>query len=233
MPPAEGAGAGVAIRIAGDSKGQANTVGFISRDHEARVQAILKQRGNVQVRLVPAEEGDVEGHVLATNESAVVARLGLDDDDVEGHAISIHFPNAEEARQFRMRLLAAGALTASIALGTGAAIALGPGLQGDASGAAAGQASQVSTSAQIREGGAVSTAGQASQVGTAAQIREGGALSAGAGEASSIDTAAQIREGGALSSATGGGATDTAAQIREGGSADEEEVTPRNIPEGP
>jgi hypothetical protein len=218
----EGTDSGVAIRISDDdTQAHAQRVKFASPEDEARfVELLAKAEAKaekVRVRLSPSDDrDDVEGHTL--NATAVLATIGLDDDDTEGHAISIHFPSAEEARRFRMQLLAAGALTATLALGATAGIALGPGFEGQISTSGA-QAVTMDTAAQMREGGALSAAqagslGQAGSVDTAAQLREGGALSAG--QAGSVDTAAQLREGGALSAGQAG-STDTAAQLREGG----------------
>ena len=217
MPSAEPE---IAIRISdGNVESGVQSVRFASPEGEARFVELARQAEKLHVRLSPSDQ-DVEGHEASP--TAVLATIGLDEDDTVGHAISIHFPDAESAKRFRNQLLAAGAVTATLALGAGAGMALAPGI-GVESGSAS-QAISIDTSAQIREGGALSSATGAGSIDTSAQIREGGALSSAAGSAGTIDTSAQIREGGDLSSAASqGGATDTAAQIREGGSADEEE----------
>ena len=43
------------------------------------------------------------------------------DDDVEGHALSLHFPNAEKADEFRKRLIATGVLAGALIVGVTAA----------------------------------------------------------------------------------------------------------------
>jgi hypothetical protein len=72
------------------------------------------------IRIAPAEESDVEGHLRSTS---VSINVQLDDDDVEGHAMSVHFPTVAEADRFRKRLIAVGLLAGTIALGSaGAAV---------------------------------------------------------------------------------------------------------------
>jgi hypothetical protein len=78
----------------------------------------------LQVRLAPASDDDVEGHALAATDRAVAVRIGLDDDDTEGHAISVHFPTTSDADRFRRRLMAAGLITGTIALGSIGAVTL-------------------------------------------------------------------------------------------------------------
>jgi hypothetical protein len=74
----------------------------------------------LSVRITPAEESDVEGHLRS---SAVSITIQLDDDDVEGHAMSVHFPSIAEADRFRRRLMAVGLLAGTIAIGSaGAAV---------------------------------------------------------------------------------------------------------------
>jgi hypothetical protein len=74
----------------------------------------------LSVRITPAEESDVEGHLRS---SAVSITVQLDDDDVEGHAMSVHFPSIAEADRFRRRLIAVGLLAGTIAIGSaGAAV---------------------------------------------------------------------------------------------------------------
>ena len=74
----------------------------------------------LSVRITPAEESDVEGHLRS---AAVSITIQLDDDDVEGHAMSVHFPSVAEADRFRKRLIAVGLLAGTIAIGSaGAAV---------------------------------------------------------------------------------------------------------------
>jgi len=57
-----------------------------------------------QMRIAADESADVEGHALATT---VQIRL-YDEDDTEGHALTLHLPNAQAARDLQKKLLAAG-----------------------------------------------------------------------------------------------------------------------------
>jgi hypothetical protein len=43
---------------------------------------------------------------------------------VEGHALSLHFPSVKEANDFRRNLLAAGLITATLAVGAGGGMAI-------------------------------------------------------------------------------------------------------------
>jgi hypothetical protein len=92
-------------------------VRFTSAEGERSIRSKLAKGGPIAVRLRVPRDQDVEGHSLG--DTAVLVRASIDDDDVEGHAISIHFPNAGQARDFRNGLIAAGALTATLALGVG------------------------------------------------------------------------------------------------------------------
>jgi len=67
-----------------------------------------------RIRLAPPDD-DTEGHARS---SALRVRATPDgDDDTAGHAITLHFSNADEAETFRRRLLATGILTATLAVG--------------------------------------------------------------------------------------------------------------------
>jgi hypothetical protein len=176
--------------------GNLQSVRFGSPETETKVRALLNKSETIRVRLSPGREQDVEGHLLARgDDTAVLVRLALDDDDdVQGHAISIHFPDVAGARRFRNELVAAGVLTATVAMSVGAGIALAPGGQA-AGGASATHAAVADTFAGAREGTiAISIGGSSTD--TATKAREGGAI--GVGSASSLDTAAKAREGGAL-----------------------------------
>ncbi len=54
---------------------------------------------------------DTEGHSVDTDEIVVDLTLG---DDVEGHAVRLHFPTKDEAAAFRRAVLAAGHLGGSM-----------------------------------------------------------------------------------------------------------------------
>jgi hypothetical protein len=68
----------------------------------------------VTIRL---DEGDTSGHGAAT---AVAISLSFDD-DVEGHALSLHFPSPEKAEEFRKRLVATGVVAGALVVGVTAA----------------------------------------------------------------------------------------------------------------
>lgn len=87
-------------------------------------ERLAKRSGPVSVRLVPSQAGDVEGHVLQSVQQSVVINLQMDEDDVEGHAISLHFPSLEEAEKFRRNLLAAGVIAGTLVVGSAGAIAI-------------------------------------------------------------------------------------------------------------
>ena len=63
------------------------------------------------------DEGDTSGHVAGT---AVAISLSFDD-DVEGHALSLHFPSPEKAEEFRKRLVATGVVAGALVVGVTAA----------------------------------------------------------------------------------------------------------------
>jgi hypothetical protein len=212
MPSADdrrkGTGSGVAIRSTEDASGNSQGVRFGSPGAEARVRALLNKTETLHVHLSPADEQDVEGHLWAAGDTtAVLARVSLDDDDVEGHAISIHFPDADRARRFRNELLAAGVLTATVAMGVGTGIALAPSHQADTAAPAA-AVTMTDTSAQQREGTIT-----ISIKGRVTDARVGGAL---AGTLNSADTSAKEREGG-IAASSAATSTNTSTKEREGG----------------
>jgi len=63
------------------------------------------------------DDADTSGHAMAT---AVAVTLTFDD-DVEGHALSLHFPTADKADEFRKRLLATGVVAGALVVGVTAA----------------------------------------------------------------------------------------------------------------
>ena len=150
-------------------------VRFTSAEGEGSIRSKLAKGGPIAVRLRIPPESDVEGHSLG--DSVVLAIAKFDDSDVEGHALSIHFPDAGQARRFRNEMIAAGALTATLALGVGLS-QLAPSAQLGQSQAGSGTQSNavwIDTSAGMREG-SLSSLSVGAQGGTAAQAREGGAV---------------------------------------------------------
>jgi hypothetical protein len=92
---------------------------------EARLrERIAKRSGAISVRLAPASASDVEGHVFQAAQRSVAINLQMDEDDVEGHAISLRFPTLEEADKFRRNLIAAGVLAGTLVVGSAGAIAI-------------------------------------------------------------------------------------------------------------
>jgi hypothetical protein len=197
----KGAGSGVAMS-AGAANQDLQTVKFGSSESEAQVRGLLSKADTMRVRVRLADEQDVEGHLFGGGDSSLVLALQLsDDDDVEGHAISIHFPDAEQARRFRNELLAAGVLTATLAMGVGTGIALAPHQTGTAAAPASQATVFMDTSAQAREGGALTQSRTlAIPVGGASDAAQKARDAAIAAQAPT-DTAA--RESGAVSGVTG------------------------------
>ena len=64
------------------------------------------------------DEGDTSGHAL---DAAAVSITLHFDDDVEGHALSLHFPSAQKADEFRRRVLATGIVAGALVVGVTAA----------------------------------------------------------------------------------------------------------------
>jgi hypothetical protein len=91
-------------------------------DEEWLDEALRRKPGSARVRIRPSDEDDAEGHGAATRRTVTV--LVETDDDTEGHAISLHFPSAQEAEAFRKRLLVTGVLVGAVALGAAGGYAL-------------------------------------------------------------------------------------------------------------
>ena len=181
-------------------------ISFASAQDESKLLKKLGSAKKVQVRLSQPDDQDVEGHLYLGNDKVVLASVALDDDDVEGHVISIHFPDAEQARHFRNQLIAAGALTATLALGIGAGSALAPNIHvGTAEGVAPTTASQTFTG--IREGGQLSIvlpgvgAVNPDQAAADAARVNAGITGSLAGSQTAADSPTRAREAGPLSSA--------------------------------
>ncbi|MGZ6255707.1 MAG: hypothetical protein ACXWMB_01655 [Candidatus Limnocylindria bacterium] len=150
-------------------------VRFTSAEGERSIRSKLAKGGPIAVSLRIPPDSDVEGHSLS--DSVVLAIAKFDDSDVEGHALSIHFPDAGQARRFRNEMIAAGALTATLALGVGLS-QLAPSAQLGQYQVGSGTQSNavwIDTSAGTREG-SLSSLSVGAQGGTAAQVREGGAV---------------------------------------------------------
>jgi hypothetical protein len=169
----KGAGSGVAMS-AGDANQDLQPIKFGSAESEAQVRSLLSKADTMRVRVRLADEQDVEGHLYGGGDTSLVLALALsgDDDDVEGHAISIHFPDAEQARRFRNELLAAGVLTATLAMGVGTGVALAPHQTGTAAAPASQATVFMDTQTQAREGAITQSGSLAIPVGSASDIAQ-------------------------------------------------------------
>ena len=88
---------------------------------EARLRALVAERGPaLRIRLAAPDDFDVSGHQLS---AASFTLDVVDEDDVEGHTISLHFPRLEDAKQFEQRLIATGAIVGTLVVG-GSGLAL-------------------------------------------------------------------------------------------------------------
>lgn len=103
---------------------------------EETVRDLLRRAGAASVRIEPFQEDDTAGHALADS-LEVVVRI---EDDTEGHAMSLRFPTTGEARDFQRRLLATGAIAATIVAGAAAVQMTGQGAAEQAGAPAAGPA---------------------------------------------------------------------------------------------
>ena len=108
----------IAVKIAGeDTRARASA---LTSDDETWIKQLSDSEKVVRLR-IPAD-ADTEGHQIST---AVTVLVDADDDDVEGHALNLHFPSVREANDFRRNLMAAGLLTATIAVGAAGGAAIG------------------------------------------------------------------------------------------------------------
>jgi len=64
------------------------------------------------------DDADTSGHAFDPTSLAISLRF---DDDVEGHALSLHFPSPQQADAFRRRLIATGVLAGALVVGVTAA----------------------------------------------------------------------------------------------------------------
>jgi hypothetical protein len=174
----------IVIKIEGDdTQGHASAVEWTS-DDEAWIKQLSEAGKPVRIR-IPADD-DTEGHAASAVVSVVVA---ADDDDTEGHAISLHFPSAQEANDFRRKVLATGLITATIAIGAVGGAALASSAAGDL-GTNAGtvstqQATNLGQYDPANMGGTVVSGSQATNLGQYDPANMGGTVVSGA-EASNL-----------------------------------------------
>ena len=103
---------------AADAGATMATISTPNPETEARLRALVAERGPaLRIRLHSPADFDVSGHQM----SATSLTLDLlDEDDVEGHTINLHFPKLEDARQFEQRMIATGAIVGTLVVaGTG------------------------------------------------------------------------------------------------------------------
>src|SRR3990172_9043385 len=96
-------------------------ISFLDQASADLVRSLLERSETIQVRVVQAEDADTEGHALTPGSVFVNALIG---DDVEGHTLSLRFPSPAEAVEFQKRLLTAGLLAATLAIGAVGASAI-------------------------------------------------------------------------------------------------------------
>ena len=111
----------------GGVHGASGAVAFASADDARALRALLEGREGQTIAItltIPTDtdtDADVEGHAAL---QSVALTLHLDEDDTEGHAISVHFPTRDDAARFRRNLLLTGALAGSIVLGSAGAVVI-------------------------------------------------------------------------------------------------------------
>ena len=69
------------------------------------------------LRIRAMEPPDTSGHAMADTITVSVRQ----EDDLEGHTMTLRFPSADEARRFQKRLIITGALAASLVVGVAGA----------------------------------------------------------------------------------------------------------------
>jgi hypothetical protein len=84
-------------------------------------ERVRQRPGPMALKVRSDDTDDTEGHWRAGPRVRVLIE---GDDDVEGHSLAIHFPTAAEADAFRRRLLLAGVLAGTVAVGAAAGIGL-------------------------------------------------------------------------------------------------------------
>ena len=179
-----------------DVEGHRIRIGF-APDDPGWLDSHLGGEGE-RVRLSLVDDDDTDGHLRA---ATVRVRLTDDQDDTEGHAISLQFPSVQEADAFRRRLIASGLITATIALGAVGGMAVGQQLStADAESVTANQAWQEASASTADRQAAPLSAGQAySEAAANEAARQGaGAEAAAAVQEAYAESAANeaARQGG-------------------------------------
>jgi len=96
----------------------------IGSDDQLWLDRLVGDRDRVRVRiqLTTDTDTDTEGHAAAASKRVVSVVVSDESDDVEGHALALHFPTVGDAQAFK-KGLAAGALAATLVLGGAAGAA--------------------------------------------------------------------------------------------------------------
>jgi hypothetical protein len=89
-------------------------ISFLDASSIAIVASLLERSATVEVHLTPADEADTAGHAMTPDSALVAVTFG---DDVEGHTLSLRFPNPAAAFDFQKRLMATGVVVATLAVG--------------------------------------------------------------------------------------------------------------------
>jgi hypothetical protein len=106
---------------AADAGAPIATISTSNPESEARLRALVAERGPaLSIRLAAPADADVMGHELdATSLTLSV----VDEDDTEGHVISLHFPRIEDAKHFEQRMIVTGAIVGTMVIaGSGLAL---------------------------------------------------------------------------------------------------------------
>jgi hypothetical protein len=106
---------------AADAGAAIATISTSNPESEARLRALVAERGPaLRIRLDAPADLDVTGHEL--DATSLTLRV-VDEDDTEGHVISLHFPRVEDAKQFQQRMIATGAIVGTLVIaGSGLAL---------------------------------------------------------------------------------------------------------------
>lgn len=107
---------------AADAGAAIATISTQNPESEARLRALVAERGAaLRIRLDAPADLDVSGHEL--DATSLTLHVVDDDNDTEGHAISLHFPNVQEAKHFEQRMIATGAIVGTLVIaGSGLAL---------------------------------------------------------------------------------------------------------------
>lgn len=107
----------VPLRLSTAESGDVDVSAIVDGRAETWLKSAMAGKQAIQVELRPSEDDDVRAH-LGSDQSVVVTVVykGGEDDDVEGHAMSLHFPSVEAARDFERKLLATGLIAGTVAI---------------------------------------------------------------------------------------------------------------------